>query len=82
MPTRGENAAVPNVQYFWEAFPSGSGPTDRTTYLFTYIDADPSRCCVRPALASICMQGFPGICHECESFVSGSVSFVGVCSYS
>ncbi|KAL4184944.1 hypothetical protein AMTRI_Chr10g3570 [Amborella trichopoda] len=26
------------VQYFWEAFPSGSGPTDRTTYLFTYVD--------------------------------------------
>ena len=61
MPTRGEDAAVPNVQYFWEAFPSGSGPTDRTTYLFTYIDADPSRCRVRLALASICMQGFPGI---------------------
>ncbi|XP_077224227.1 lycopene beta/epsilon cyclase protein isoform X2 [Tasmannia lanceolata] len=27
------------VQYFWEAFPSGSGPTDRTTYMFTYVDA-------------------------------------------
>ncbi|KAJ0113339.1 hypothetical protein Patl1_01961 [Pistacia atlantica] len=26
------------VQLFWEAFPSGSGPTDRTTYMFTYID--------------------------------------------
>lgn len=46
MPTRSQDAAVPNVQYFWEAFPSGSGPTDRTTYLFTYIDADPRRCCV------------------------------------
>ena len=31
-------------QYFWEAFPAGSGPADRTTYLFTYIDADPRRC--------------------------------------
>jgi hypothetical protein len=30
-------------QYFWEAFPAGSGPTDRTTYMFTYMDADPSR---------------------------------------
>ncbi|XP_010928223.1 uncharacterized protein [Elaeis guineensis] len=29
------------VQYFWEAFPAGSGPTDRTTYLFTYTDAHP-----------------------------------------
>lgn len=27
-------------QYFWEAFPARDG---RTTYLFTYIDADPSR---------------------------------------
>ena len=27
-------------QYFWEAFPATDG---RTTYLFTYLDADPSR---------------------------------------
>ena len=27
-------------QYFWEAFPAASG---RTTYLFTYVDADPRR---------------------------------------
>jgi lycopene cyclase CruP len=27
-------------QYFWEAFPANDG---RTTYLFTYIDADPDR---------------------------------------
>ncbi|MGB3642198.1 MAG: FAD-binding oxidoreductase [Rivularia sp. (in: cyanobacteria)] len=27
-------------QYFWEAFPAKDG---RTTYMFTYIDADPSR---------------------------------------
>ncbi|KAF3332129.1 Lycopene cyclase protein [Carex littledalei] len=26
------------VQYFWEAFPAGSGPLDRTTYMFTYVD--------------------------------------------
>lgn len=31
------------VQYFWEAFPAGSGPADRTTYLFTYMDAKPQR---------------------------------------
>lgn len=31
------------VQYFWEAFPAGSGPTDRTTYMFTYVDAMPQR---------------------------------------
>ncbi|KAK9845750.1 hypothetical protein WJX81_001368 [Elliptochloris bilobata] len=36
-------------QYFWEAFPAGSGPSDRTTYLFTYLDADPRR----PSLESL-----------------------------
>lgn len=31
-------------QFFWEAFPAfGSGPSDRTTYMFTYLDADPER---------------------------------------
>eukprot|EP00271_Cylindrocystis_brebissonii_P005231 TRINITY_DN17188_c0_g1_i1.p1 TRINITY_DN17188_c0_g1~~TRINITY_DN17188_c0_g1_i1.p1 ORF type:complete len:622 (+),score=96.60 TRINITY_DN17188_c0_g1_i1:241-1866(+) len=30
-------------QYFWEAFPSGSGPHDRTTYMFAYMDADRDR---------------------------------------
>ncbi|CAM9560635.1 unnamed protein product, partial [Chrysoparadoxa australica] len=30
-------------QYFWEAFPAGSGPNDRTTYMFAYMDADESR---------------------------------------
>eukprot|EP01035_Chromulina_nebulosa_P018149 gene18149-23803_t len=29
--------------YFWEAFPAGSGNGDRTTYLFTYLDAKPER---------------------------------------
>lgn len=31
------------LQLFWEAFPSSSGPKDRTTYMFTYLDAHPSR---------------------------------------
>jgi flavin-dependent dehydrogenase len=26
------------TQYFWEAFPASSSPTERTTYLFTYMD--------------------------------------------
>lgn len=34
---------MPNVQYFWEAFPAGSGPTDRTTYMFAYMDAESHR---------------------------------------
>lgn len=38
-----EMGCMPRVQYFWEAFPAGSGPTDRTTYMFTYVDADQSR---------------------------------------
>lgn len=42
-PTYGADAPLPNLQLFWEAFPSGSGPSDRTTYMFTYLDADPSR---------------------------------------
>ncbi|KAJ7964815.1 Lycopene beta/epsilon cyclase [Quillaja saponaria] len=29
------------AHYFWEAFPAGSGPTDRTTYMFTYVDPQP-----------------------------------------
>lgn len=31
------------TQYFWEAFPAGSGPKDRTTYMFSYLDATPTR---------------------------------------
>eukprot|EP00268_Persea_americana_P027018 TRINITY_DN26543_c0_g2_i11.p1 TRINITY_DN26543_c0_g2~~TRINITY_DN26543_c0_g2_i11.p1 ORF type:complete len:591 (+),score=101.73 TRINITY_DN26543_c0_g2_i11:118-1890(+) len=29
------------LQFFWEAFPAGSGPTDRTTYMFTYVSPQP-----------------------------------------
>lgn len=29
--------------FFLKAFPAGSGPLDRTTYLFTYLDAHPER---------------------------------------
>ena len=36
-------------QYFWEAFPAGSGPCDRTTYMFTYVDAHESR----PSLSDV-----------------------------
>lgn len=31
------------LQYFWEAFPTGSGADERTTYLFTYMDAKAPR---------------------------------------
>lgn len=33
-----------NLQYFWEAFPAGTGPTCRTTYMFAYMDAGASSC--------------------------------------
>ncbi|XP_026392724.1 uncharacterized protein LOC113288013 [Papaver somniferum] len=36
-----KNVGNAQVQYFWEAFPAGSGPTDRTTYMFTYADPQP-----------------------------------------
>ncbi|KAI8551985.1 hypothetical protein RHMOL_Rhmol06G0230000 [Rhododendron molle] len=29
------------AHYFWEAFPAGSGPMDRTSYMFTYVDPHP-----------------------------------------
>ena len=29
------------VQYFWEAFPASASPTQRTTYLFTYMSPEP-----------------------------------------
>ncbi|PIN18708.1 Lycopene beta-cyclase [Handroanthus impetiginosus] len=40
------SAAVKRVgqsvaQYFWEAFPAGSGPLERTTYMFTYLYPEP-----------------------------------------
>jgi flavin-dependent dehydrogenase len=36
-------AGESETQYFWEAFPAGSGPKDRTTYMFSYLDATPTR---------------------------------------
>ena len=38
-----------SLQYFWEAFPAGSGKSDRTTYLFTYMDAKNER----PSIAEV-----------------------------
>lgn len=33
-----QNQAFLNIS---QAFPAGSGPTDRTTYMFTYVDPQP-----------------------------------------
>ena len=40
--TDDEGISAPQ-QYFWEAFPAGAGEDVRTTYLFTYIDANEGR---------------------------------------
>ena len=42
-PIQPASSVIPDLQCFWEAFPSGSGATDRTTYMFTYADAQPTR---------------------------------------
>eukprot|EP01018_Ginkgo_biloba_P002691 Gb_08260 [translate_table: standard] len=51
------------VQYFWEAFPAGSGPLDRTTYLFTYVDAQPDRPSLEQMLEDYwdLMPGYQGV---------------------
>ena len=38
----GASSACP-VQYFWEAFPASVSPTQRTTYLFTYMSLEKER---------------------------------------
>ena len=38
-----EVAGACPVQYFWEAFPASASPTQRTTYLFTYMSPQPER---------------------------------------
>ena len=43
-PSSSSSNSLSNLQLFWEAFPAGSGnPTDRTTYMFTYMDAAAER---------------------------------------
>ena len=41
-PTQPASGGCP-TQYFWEAFPASASPTQRTTYLFTYMDLSPER---------------------------------------
>lgn len=42
-PSEPRDTRCRNTQMFWEAFPAGSGPTDRTTYMFSYMDAESER---------------------------------------
>ncbi|RDX87632.1 hypothetical protein CR513_30877, partial [Mucuna pruriens] len=36
-----KNVGDSKAQLFWEAFPAGSGPLDRTSYMFTYVEPQP-----------------------------------------
>ena len=48
--TEAAGAAGCPTQYFWEAFPASASATQRTTYLFTYMDLDERRPSVDVAL--------------------------------
>lgn len=48
-PLQPDDAAFNRAQYFWEAFPAASGPSHRTTYMFSYLDAAP----YRPSMAAM-----------------------------
>lgn len=40
----GKNVYILRIEHFMnimQAFPAGSGPMDRTTYMFTYVDPQP-----------------------------------------
>ncbi|KAL2631927.1 hypothetical protein R1flu_016613 [Riccia fluitans] len=57
------NVGKSKLQLFWEAFPAGSGPKDRTTYLFTYLDAKPERPSLEELLESYwdLLPGYQGV---------------------
>ncbi len=55
-------------QYFWEAFPARDG---RTTYLFTYLDADPSR----PSLENL-FEDYLALLPEYQNVTLEQLEFV------
>jgi len=61
----------PRKQYYWEAFPAGSGSTDRTTYLFTYMDAEPERRSVQQQLEDYWDLLPTYQQHNCRAFAEG-----------
>ena len=56
-----------NAQLYWEAFPAGSGPADRTSYMFTYLDAQVSSCCAGRCCRRCCCRS---CCRSCCPHVS------------
>jgi len=61
----------PRKQYYWEAFPTGSGETDRTTYLFTYMDAEAERPTVEQQLEDYWDLLPTYQRHNCSAFAKG-----------
>ena len=66
--------ATSQLQYFWEAFPAGSSKEDRTTYLFTYMDAHPDRPTieeVKPKVYAVFCPYFPRLLKTTTRFSPG-----------
>eukprot|EP00931_Biecheleriopsis_adriatica_P024467 TRINITY_DN15238_c0_g1_i1.p1 TRINITY_DN15238_c0_g1~~TRINITY_DN15238_c0_g1_i1.p1 ORF type:complete len:718 (-),score=152.99 TRINITY_DN15238_c0_g1_i1:133-2259(-) len=61
----------PRKQYYWEAFPAGSGLTDRTTYLFTYMDAEAERPSIEQQLEDYWDLLPVYQRHNCRAFAEG-----------
>jgi len=61
----------PRKQYYWEAFPTGSGETERTTYLFTYMDAEAERPTVEQQLEDYWDLLPTYQRHNCSAFAKG-----------
>ena len=61
-----DEASKNDLQYFWEAFPASGAPDERTTYMFSYLDAD-SR---RPSLEAMLedywprLERYQGVCLD------------------
>lgn len=63
-----------NLQYFWEAFPAGAGPTARTTYMFAYMDAG----AVPPLASSLCASRVdPGTSCMTSKRIVLAVNYLG-----
>ncbi|KAH9624042.1 hypothetical protein KSS87_008964 [Heliosperma pusillum] len=71
-----KNIGRSDVQLFWEAFPAGSGPSDRTTYMFTYVDPQPG-CPTLEELLESYWELMPNYQFGDASGIQSPVSFGG-----
>lgn len=67
----GDEVGSPRKQYYWEAFPVGSGKQDRTTYLFTYMDAEKERTSIEQQLEDYWDLLPKYQRHNCSAFAEG-----------